>query len=459
MKRICTFSLGASFLFLLAGGSLSFGQTNDFLSHDYTKERLTASFGVISALEPQVSEAESKLIKNLSEDIISNPKTALNELQGKVNAQSSAALDFILGNLYFQTDNYERARSSYKEAIRKFPDFRRAWKNLGMLECRMDNMQGAIDALSKAISLGDFDSRCYGMLAYAYSQKERWLSAETAYRQAILADAENEDWKLGLAYALNMSGRTKEAIALFAELIKKNPARESYWLYQANGFLASGEPMRAAENLEVVRAMGKSDTRTLKLLAAIYFNENMHARALDIYREVFRTVASGGAEKENDKDLLEVTERFIMVDAFDEAEELFAILNQRDLNGNDDFLLRRDIIAAQIMQNKGDTVASGKLFEKVLERDPLNGIALLALADTSLVDQKNEMAKIYLERALKQDKFAYAANIKLAQIYVNEQNYETALEYVESAMSIKSSKSLEDYANKLHEMIGNKTNE
>ncbi len=432
---------------LLAVRSLA-APAADFLSRDYTKERITASYGVISALEPQVAEAEGRFIKSIADELANDPASALEAVKGHVTEKSSAALDFILGNLYFQKDDYTNAKIAYQNALRKFPDFRRAWKNLGLLECRTENHDAAIAALSRALNLGDVDSKTYGLLGYAYAQKAQWLSAETAYRQAILCEPDNDDWRLGLAYALSLTQREKEAVALFDELIQRNPARETFWLYQANALLASEQPMKAAENIEVVRALGKANANSLKLLAAIYFNEGLHTRSLAVYREIFSTVAS-----ESDRDaLLEVTERFALAEAFGEANTLAEILRKQSALLNEKQTLRLDTVTAKTAYASGKTEQAESLFRSVLERDPLNGDALLTLADIELAKGNTEQAKLFLERAVKQNAFVYRGSIKLTQVFVNEGNYAEALTWAEKALAANRNKALEDYCAKLRQL-------
>ena len=105
-------------------------------------------------------------------DVIqSNPLTAIEQLKSKIQPQSSAALDFILANLYFQEGDLKNAEINYKKATRKFPNFRRAYKNLGLVQVQAGNYKAAVKTISKAIELGDVDGRSYGSLGLATSLK------------------------------------------------------------------------------------------------------------------------------------------------------------------------------------------------------------------------------------------------------------------------------------------------
>ena len=54
-------------------------------------------------------------------------------LQKNTKEASSAVFDFTLANVYFQQEQLEQAAVCYEQAVKKYPKFRRAWKNLGLI--------------------------------------------------------------------------------------------------------------------------------------------------------------------------------------------------------------------------------------------------------------------------------------------------------------------------------------
>jgi tetratricopeptide (TPR) repeat protein len=116
-----------------------------------------------------------------------------------------------------------QAENSYKTAIKKYPNFRRAYKNLGSVQVQSGNFKDAIPTISKALELGEVDGRAYGLLAYGYLTEGMYYPAEAAYRQAILIQPKQKDWKIGLARCLLETERYKEAISLFDTLLQDEP--------------------------------------------------------------------------------------------------------------------------------------------------------------------------------------------------------------------------------------------
>ena len=84
---------------------------------------------------------------------------------------------------------------------------------------RTGDMPAAIRALTKMIELGGGDGLTYGLLGQAYASQNDFLSAESAYRQALLLSPDSLDWKLGLTRCLFKQQRYELATKKFVELL------------------------------------------------------------------------------------------------------------------------------------------------------------------------------------------------------------------------------------------------
>ena len=83
----------------------SFLETQQFWESEEFINKFMATYGVKSEVEPKINAEEKKLYNDLIPVIQQDPDMAISILQGRVNAQSSAALEFTLGNLYAQASN------------------------------------------------------------------------------------------------------------------------------------------------------------------------------------------------------------------------------------------------------------------------------------------------------------------------------------------------------------------
>ena len=86
-----------------------------------------------------------------------------------------------------------------------------------------------------------------------------------------------------MARTFFLQERYSDASALCKSLIKDNPAQADLWMLQANAYLGLSEPMRAAENFEVVDHLGKSTVESLSILGDIYVNEELYDLASSAY--------------------------------------------------------------------------------------------------------------------------------------------------------------------------------
>ncbi len=407
---------------------------------DFVKEFL-GSYGFLAGYEPTIADNERETLRNLVEVIESNPAAAIRQLEPQITADSSAAFDFILANLYFQEGNARRATQFYNSAIEKFPSFRRAYKNLGLLYVQEGNFERAIPTISKALELGEVDGRAYGLLGYGYLTLGRYYPAEAAYRQAILMQPEVKDWQLGLARTLLQSQRYADAIALFDTLLKDEPDNAQFWMLQSNAFIGKGEPLNAAKNLEIVRRMGAANLNALTLLGDIYMNHASPDLALEAYLAAIET-----ADDEQVRPLLRAAQLLTRAGNFAQA----TVMIERTRARFGDTLAEAEELSlltqeARIARAEGDDEAAVTALNRIVERDSLNGDALIELANYH-ADQ-GDLAKAInrYQQAEKIRDFERPALIAHAQALVRNGQYQKALPLLRRALQLQPDNNLQDY--------------
>ena len=413
------------------------------------QKRFLGSYGFLSGAEPKVAQAEIETLREVIELMRVNPEAAAKILTAKVGPDSSAALDFILANLNFQNGQHDLALAQYQSALAKFPDFRRAHKNLGLLLVQKGRYTEARGHLSKAVELGDRDGRNYGLLGYCYVNEENHLAAEEAYRNAILQEPETRDWKLGLARSLLAMEKHKEAVALFASLIDANPDDTSAWMLQANAYLGLDRPLDAAVNLEAVRMMGKGQTRSLVLLGDIYMNQGMTEMAKSAYLEVIQTDGDGTRFET----AYRAADLLVRTRAWKDAQEVLdgITARYRELPTEDE--LRVLTLEAKVARATGREKEAAKLLESIVERDGTRGEALLELATYYRDQGDREHALLLIERAERLEDFEYRALLEHAQFMVGEKDYVRAAELLRQALLIKSEPRVQTFLARVEQAI------
>lgn len=416
----------------------------------FVKEFL-GSYGFLAGYEPPISDPEKEALRNLVDLIKVNPKVAIQQLEPQITKDSSAAFDFILANLYFQEGNLEKAETFYRNAVLKHPDFRRAYKNLGLVQVQQGEFGKAITTITKAMELGEVDGRAYGLLGYGYLTEERYYPAEAAYRQAILLQPDNRDWRLGLAQCLLQTERYADAVALFDTLIKESPDTSDFWLLQSNAYLGKGESLKAAKNLEIVRRMGKADLNTLTLLGDIYMNNDNAELALDAY-----LAAADIAKPDDAKALVRAADLLTRTANYEQATVM--IRKSRQVVGNtltDEQSLQLLNFEAKIARAEGNDEAAVALLTQIVERDALNGDAIIELAN--YYAETGDMAKAITryEQAQKIEASERAALVAHAQALVRSGDYQKAVPLLRRALLIRADGNLADYTDRVERAARN----
>jgi len=421
---------------------------DDFVLNDpQWRKAFLGSYGFLSDAEPKVAPSELELLREVIDLMKVNPRAAAAMLQQQSGEKSSAALDFVLANLEFQNDQLDAAKSHYESALAKFPDFRRAHKNLGLLLVQQGSCPEALPHLSRAVELGDRDGRNYGLLGFCHLGADNTLAAEVAYRNAILAQPDTRDWQLGLARALLAMEHYKDAIALLSHLMASTPDDATLWMLQANAHIGLGEPMAAAVDLEAVRAMGKAKSQSLVLLGDIYMNAGMVDLAKNAYLEVIARDGDGA----NFETAYRAADLLLRTRANDQAEEILASIGRAYPKLGQDDELRVLTLRAKVARAKGRPKEAAKLLESIVKRDGTRGDALLELARYHESNGDRERAMLLLERAGNLEGFEYQALLDQAQLMVTGRDYARAAELLRKALQIRKEPRVEMYLARIEE--------
>jgi len=406
------------------------------------KRHFVQSYQAETEIEPTVTVVERDTMQDVLDFISSDQEDrAVALLEKNRGRAASAVFDFTLANIHFQREDYDQASAAYQIAVDKFPKFRRAWKNLGLIHVRQEDFEQAAIAFTRVIELGGNDAITYGLLGYAYSNREKDLEAEAAYRMAVLLDPATLDWKMGLARSLFKLKRYADAVALCGSLIDDHPDRAELWLLQANAFIGLGQPLRAAENYELVDRLGGSTPDSLNMLGDIYINEEIYEMALDSYSRAMEMNPEGSPGR-----ALRAAQVFTARGALAETRTLV----DRIEAAYGDELQDEDRVAvlelrARLAVAEGAGEEEVQVLEQIVALDPLDGEALILLGRHAARNGDSEQAVFYYERAANIEKFEADAKVAHAQLLVREGKYREALPMLERAQMLKPRDNVQQY--------------
>ncbi|HEV8334910.1 MAG TPA: tetratricopeptide repeat protein [Candidatus Polarisedimenticolia bacterium] len=427
-------------LTLVLGAVPALAGEDPWKSPEFQKQFL-GTYGVLAEVEPRLSPEERAVLEKIIPLLSGNLAKAAEQLAAATTPASSALLDFTLGNIHFQLDQPDEAEKHYRRAVEKFPSFLRAYKNLGLVCVRLGNTADAIKAFTRMIELGGGDALSYGLLGQAYSAQEDFLAAESAYRQALLLQPDSLDWKVGLVRCLFREQKLAEAVAMCGELIEKYPDRADLWQLQASAYLGLKEPLKAAENYEMLTRLGHADAEMLYTLGDLYVNESLLDLAARAYLRAL--------EQEGETDAgrgLRSAEILSARGATEAAKRILARIQERFGESLSDEQKSRNLkLQARIAATSGSGQESAKILEEILALNPLDGEALMLLAQQFAKTGEFEKAAFYLERAEGLEGFEADARVRHAQLLVRQSKFTEALPLLKRAQELKPREEVASY--------------
>jgi Flp pilus assembly protein TadD len=414
--------------------------------------RLLGSYGFAAEVEPKLQPDELDTYRRVVVPLLTNsdPRKIIATLEGLTGPKASAVFDFTLGNVYFQREDLTNAVKHFAAALVKFPDYRRAQKNLAFARVRAGDYAEAVPPLTRTIALGGGDGKVFGLLGFCYLSQNRFVSAEAAYRQALVFEPENVDFRLGLVKSAIGNANYDYALALLQELLAQYPEREALWTLQANLHIQKEQPAQAAVSLELLRRLGKANAQSLYLLGDLYVAQESRELALGAYLEAL--ARDGG---QNPARALRPAQILVSRNAWTEARQLFTKIraSATPLTGADELKLLKLESKVAMATGAGDQAIS--TLEQIIQKDPLDAEALMLAGDYYARNDQKEKAEFRFQTAAGITGFEADAYVKHAQLLVQSQKYSQAADLLKKAQKVKPRDNVQRYLDKVEQLARN----
>ncbi|MFT5239605.1 MAG: tetratricopeptide (TPR) repeat protein [Candidatus Promineifilaceae bacterium] len=420
-------------------------QAEDALSTYYPMPSHRPVYLGASPFEPTVTREEAALFEASTSRPTNETAQAIESLQRGVSKISSPALEFAMGNLHFQNNDLAAAEMNYVHALRKLPTFRAAQNNLARVYLARDKPRRAMSVFKGLIRDGQGDAQTYLLLAHALASLEQPLSAEGAYRQALMLRPGSSAALRGLARTLIAQERYHEVLALTKEMQAHDPVDAELWTLRANAHIALEQHDAAIDAIETGRLLCALPGDLQMTLGELYMNREQPREAASAYVAGLRD-AAGNTER-----VLQAVHAFLLNDRVSEAAECLAAVTIT-LETSPSVAQRVTLLQAMLAEKRGETKAALAAYTALLETSPLNGDVLLAVARLQIALGNHDVARMQFERAARLEGLEARGRVLQAQMEVQQKHYAAAILLLEQAQVFDEDQHVTRYLDQLRRL-------
>jgi tetratricopeptide (TPR) repeat protein len=260
-------------------------------------------------------------------------------------------------------------------------------------------------------------------------------------------EPDNVDFKLGLVKCAVATAKYDQALALLDELIEQFPERENLWTVQANVFIQKEQPVQASISLEMLRRLGKATPQNLFLLGDLYMSQETQDLALSSYLDAIEK--DGG---QNPSRALRAAQVLVGRGAWKESQTLFEKIRNSAaaLSEADELKLLK--LESKVAMATGEGAKAIETLEKIIQKNPLEGEALLLAGDYYGKNDQREKAEFRFQMAASIPESEPDAYVKHAQLLVQSQKYSEAIELLRKAQKIRPRDNVQRYLEKMEQL-------
>ena len=237
-----------------------------------------------------------------------------------------------------------------------------------------------------------------------------------------MLDPDNEQYKRGLLQSLSMTYQHQSALTMVESMLLEQPDDVGLWLYRGHAALQAEEREVALSSLETAIRLGDDTGSNLQVCATLHMELGSIERAVDLLRSgfvreeldfIFIDQAMGWLEREKEWALLEKLVNSVREgwDSLDSLERSKVLMREADIS-----------------IHKGNESAARDALEKAITLDPSNAYALMSLAGIHRNKRDYNRAELLYQRASAYGVYRENALVSLAQLALDQDNFERALQ-------------------------------
>ena len=393
---------------------------------------LFAGFTFNLHLHAEMKELSRQEKQFLNEMESLNDHEVIIALEKRVLLNPNPRLYYILGNLCWQSEQFEKAELNFQKAIDENNSYKAAKINLAKVYLIQEKFKEAIQVLTLLPVETMHDAYLLKLLGDSYLYNADSIAAESAYRRSLLIDSNNLDVFKGLVQCLMVQEKYHQAVNITKNILEKDVYDETSWINLAKLYSYMGNYSQAIEVLLSAIALNINLDELNVLLGDLYLKENMLDDAIIMYKTLS---ISNKIPREK---LLDVIGHLINLGEVDKAKTLFNDFIKMDASfTNTNLTKKTDIIKASFAYLTGQLVEAKKNYLKVLSEYPLEPVCLEKLGDLMREDGELELALMYYERLSRVPGNEFESLVKQGLVKVDMAKYDEAIILLENALDLQ----------------------
>jgi tetratricopeptide (TPR) repeat protein len=340
----------------------------------------------------------------------------------------SASVLYVIGATYLALERYVPAEAALKAALVPLPDYLRVHEALGVLYVRTERYDEARVHLTRAAELGLNTAGLHMSFAYINTKDKNWWGAASAFQQALAIEPDNRSWQTGLLNALNETHQYAAGLALVEQMLQAEPDDAVFWLYRAHMALYADQRDSALTSLEMAIRLGDDSVANKQVAATLHMERGSLARAVELLKSALA----------EDLDFLFADQALSVLGYDNEWDYFRELLASADARREllDDLQRSRLLLhRASLLLHDGDRRAAITALQEALELDSSNAEALMTLGQAYQDERDYTRAELTFQRASAFDLYRDNALVSLAQLAIDQQNFERALELLRDVVS------------------------
>lgn len=285
-----------------------------------------APVGAVNEVDPAVQEALDR----------GDTTQAIQLLNQRIQGDPSYHINYAkLGAIYYNQEQFDRAKEALKQALDKKKSDLEALYYLGLTEIKLENLDEAEKLMdqgrkkAKGKEKGMFEDG-YGLVMMA---KKNYQEADKAFRQALIVDEENPLYHIHLGNANFRQGIPSLAVSEYEKALESDTASTEVYYNWAEACLEMRDYTCALEKLRVVLQKDSTHASAWNRAGGIYFKAarsatssedraTMYKNTIGSYKK-YLELSGAKPDSANVRPYFELAMSYLNLNGFEDAVKYF----------------------------------------------------------------------------------------------------------------------------------------